>query len=116
MASISPICKNVKILYHDKKIIKIQDIKISHLGTFNKEQQSYRNLSSTATRVLQCTCLVAASRKYFSAIHTSPQSSDYTLIKKYNKIFIIYQEIQQGSGYVTNGLLIYGYLLAAAIS
>jgi hypothetical protein len=35
-----------------------------------KEQPSYRNLSATATRVLQCTCPVAASRKYFSAIHT----------------------------------------------
>ncbi len=28
-----------------------------------KEQPSSRNLSATATRVLQCTCLVAASRK-----------------------------------------------------
>ncbi len=46
MTSISPICKNVKNFisalksptYRDfmiKKIIKIQDIKISHLGTFN---------------------------------------------------------------------------------
>jgi hypothetical protein len=34
----------------------------------NKEQPSYRNLSATATRVLQCTCPVAASWKYFSAI------------------------------------------------
>jgi hypothetical protein len=39
----------------------------------NKEQPSYRNLSATATRVLQGTCPVAASRKDFSAIHTSPQ-------------------------------------------
>jgi hypothetical protein len=38
----------------------------------NKEQPAYRNLSATATRVLQCTCPVAASQKYFSAIHTSP--------------------------------------------
>jgi hypothetical protein len=51
MTSISPICKKCKnfisaqkkkkvpYLYrlHDKKIIKIQDIKISHLGTFNKD-------------------------------------------------------------------------------
>ncbi len=34
----------------------------------NKEQSSYRNLSATATRVLQCTCPVAASRKDCSAI------------------------------------------------
>ncbi len=40
----------------------------------NKEQPSYRNLSATATRVPQCTCPVAASRKDFSAIHTSPQT------------------------------------------
>ncbi len=36
-----------------------------------KEQPTSRNLSATATRVLQCTCQVAASRKDFSAIHTS---------------------------------------------
>jgi hypothetical protein len=40
----------------------------------NKEQPSYRNLSATATRVPQCTCPVAASRKDFSAIHTSAQT------------------------------------------
>jgi hypothetical protein len=82
----------------------------------NKEQPSFRNLSATATRVRQCTCPVAASRKDFSAIHTSPQT---ILDKKYNKIFIIYKEIQQGSGpksYVTNGLLIYGKIQAVAIS
>jgi hypothetical protein len=33
-----------------------------------KEQQTLRNLSATARRVLQCTWPVAASRKYFSAI------------------------------------------------
>jgi hypothetical protein len=33
-----------------------------------KEQPSYRNLSATARRVLQCTCPVAASRKDCSAI------------------------------------------------
>jgi hypothetical protein len=37
-----------------------------------KEQPTSRNLSATATRVLQCTCPVAATQKYFSAIHTSP--------------------------------------------
>ncbi len=36
-----------------------------------KEQPTPRNLSATATRVLRI-CTVAASRKYFSAIHTSP--------------------------------------------
>jgi hypothetical protein len=35
-----------------------------------KEQPSYRNLSATATRVLQCTCPVAVTWKYFSAIFT----------------------------------------------
>ncbi len=38
-----------------------------------KEQPTSRILSATATRVLQCTFPVAASRKDFSAIHTSPQ-------------------------------------------
>jgi hypothetical protein len=33
-----------------------------------EEQPTPRNLSATATRVLQCTSPVAASRKYFSAI------------------------------------------------
>jgi hypothetical protein len=37
-----------------------------------EEQPTSRNLSATATRVLQCTCPVAASRKDFSAFHTSP--------------------------------------------
>jgi hypothetical protein len=37
-----------------------------------KEQPTSRNLSATATRVLQCTCPVAASCKDFSAIPTSP--------------------------------------------
>ncbi len=47
----------------------------------NKEQPSYLNLSATATRVLQCTCPVAASWKYFSAIHTStsPHLNSLTL-------------------------------------
>jgi hypothetical protein len=40
-----------------------------------KEQPSYRNLSATASRVLQCTCPVAASRKYFLAILTVQRSS-----------------------------------------
>jgi hypothetical protein len=38
-----------------------------------KEQPTSRNLSVTATRVLQCTCPVAASRKYFSDILTVQQ-------------------------------------------
>ncbi len=33
-----------------------------------KEQPTPKNLSATATRVLQCTCIVAASRKDCSAI------------------------------------------------
>ncbi len=52
MASISPICKKCKTFilalksptYRDfmiKKIIKIQDIKISHLGTFNLQEPEY---------------------------------------------------------------------------
>ncbi len=36
-----------------------------------KDQPTSRNLSATTTKVLQCTCPVAASRKDFSAIHTS---------------------------------------------
>jgi hypothetical protein len=38
-----------------------------------------------------------------------------TLIKKLNKIFLIYKEIQKGSvakSWMTNGLLIYGYIFA----
>jgi hypothetical protein len=45
-----------------------------------KEQPTSRNLSATATRVLQCTCPVAASRKYFSAIYTSPQHTSHLLL------------------------------------
>jgi hypothetical protein len=33
-----------------------------------REQPTSRNLSANATKVLQCTCPVAAPRKYFSAI------------------------------------------------
>jgi hypothetical protein len=57
-----------------------QLLKEAQIGTrentkeVNKEQPSYRNLSATATRVPQCTCPVAASRKDFSAIHTSAQT------------------------------------------
>jgi hypothetical protein len=40
-----------------------------------KEQPASRNLSATATRVLQCTFSVAASRKDFSAINTSPHTT-----------------------------------------
>jgi hypothetical protein len=72
----------------------------------NKEQPSYRNLSATATRVPQCTRYMPScsfSERFFSYSHLT---SDYTVYthKKYNKIFIIYKEIQQGSGaksYVT---------------
>jgi hypothetical protein len=53
MANISPICKKCKTFIsalksptynglHYKKIIKIQDIKISHLGTFNKTRRNRR--------------------------------------------------------------------------
>ena len=47
----------------------------------DKEQPSYINLSATATRVPQCTCPVAASWKYFSAVHTttSPHLNSLTL-------------------------------------
>ncbi len=52
-----------------------------HPKEVNKEQPSSINLSATATRVLQCTCPVAASWKYFSAIHTStsPHLNSLTL-------------------------------------
>jgi hypothetical protein len=45
-----------------------------------KEQPTSRNLSATAARVLQCTCPVAASWKYFSDIHTSPQLTSHLLL------------------------------------
>ncbi len=56
----------------------------------NKEQPSYRNLSATATRVLQCTCPVAASRKYFSAIHTSPHLTSTHLTPDYANTIILH--------------------------
>ncbi len=56
----------------------------------NKEQPSYRNLSGTATRVLQCTCSVAASRKYFSAIHTSPHLTSTHLTPDYANTIILH--------------------------
>jgi hypothetical protein len=56
----------------------------------NKEQPSYRNLSATATRVHQCTCPVAASRKYFSAIHTSPHLTSTHLTSDYVNTIILY--------------------------
>jgi hypothetical protein len=40
------------------------------------------------------------------------------LIKKENKIFLIYMEIQNGAvakSYMTNGLLIYGYYLCISL-
>jgi hypothetical protein len=42
-----------------------------------KEQPTSRNLSATATRVPQCTCPVAASRIYSSAIHTAHLTSPH---------------------------------------
>jgi hypothetical protein len=56
----------------------------------NKEQPSYRNLSATARRVLQCTCPVAASRKYFSAIHTSPHLTSTHLTPDYVNTIILH--------------------------
>ncbi len=49
----------------------------------NKEQPSNRNLSATATRVLQCTRPVAASWKYFSAIHPTPHLTSTHLTPDY---------------------------------
>ena len=56
----------------------------------NKEQPSYRNLSATATRVLQCTCPVAASWKYFSAIHPTPQLTSTHLTPDYVNTMILH--------------------------
>jgi hypothetical protein len=56
----------------------------------NKEQPSYRNLSATATRVLQSTCPVAASRIYFSAIHTSPHLTSTHLTPDYANTIILH--------------------------
>ncbi len=56
----------------------------------NKEQPSYRNLSATATRVLQCTCPVAASWKYFSAIHPTPHLTSTHLTPDYVNTMILH--------------------------
>jgi len=56
----------------------------------NKEQPSYRNLSATATRVLQCTYPVAASRKYFSAIHTLTHLTSTHLTPDYVNTIILH--------------------------
>ncbi len=56
----------------------------------NKEQPSYRNLSATATRVLQCICPVAASGEYFSAIHTSPHLTSTHLTPDYANTIILH--------------------------
>ncbi len=56
----------------------------------NKEQPSYRNLSATATRVLQCTFPVPASRKYFSAINTSPHLTSTHLTPDYVNTIILH--------------------------
>ncbi len=51
-----------------------------------REQPTSRNLSATATRVHQCTCPAAASRKYFPAFHTSPHLTSTHLTPDYVKI------------------------------
>jgi hypothetical protein len=56
----------------------------------NKEQPSYRNLSATATRVLQCTCPVAASWKYFPAIHPTPHLTSTHLTPDYVNTMILH--------------------------
>ncbi len=56
----------------------------------NKEQPSYRNLAATATRVLQYTCPVAASRKYLSAINTSPHLTSTHLTPDYVNTIILH--------------------------
>jgi hypothetical protein len=55
-----------------------------------KEQLTPRHLSATTTRVLQCTCPVAASRKYFSAIHTSPPLTSTYFTPDYVKNIILH--------------------------
>ncbi len=54
-----------------------------------KEQPTSRNLSATATRVLQCTFPVAASRKDFSAINTSPHLKPHLTLTP-NHVNIMY--------------------------
>jgi hypothetical protein len=54
------------------------------------EQPTSRNLSATAARVLQCTCPVAASQKYFSAIHTSPHLTSTNLTPDYVNNIILH--------------------------
>jgi hypothetical protein len=68
----------------------VDDIDSAGTKEVNKEQPSYRNLSATARRVLQCTCPVAASRKYFSAIHTSPHLTSTHLTPDYVNTIILY--------------------------
>ncbi len=75
--------------YKDTKLYMSAFLSVDLLTDFaafkevNKGQPSYRNLSATATRVLQCTCPVAASWKYFSAIHTSPHLTSTHLTPDY---------------------------------
>jgi hypothetical protein len=59
------IFREIKKKLHNANSMSVQNKEVI------KEQPTSRNLSATATRVLQCTCPVAASRKDFSAIHTS---------------------------------------------
>jgi hypothetical protein len=55
-----------------------------------KEQPTSRNLSAIATRVLQCTFPVAGSRKYFSAIHTTPHLTSTHLTTDYVNNIILH--------------------------
>jgi hypothetical protein len=51
----------------------------------------------------------------FRKVLSSSSSVEATLIKKENKILLIYKEIQNGvvaKSYMTNGLLIYGEIFA----
>jgi hypothetical protein len=63
---------------------------VGSIKEVNKEQPSYRNLSATATRVLQCTWPVAASWKYFSAIHPTPHLTSTHLTPDYVNTMILH--------------------------
>ncbi len=67
-----------------------EDTESGTIKEVNKEQPSYRNLSATATRVLQCTCPVAASWKYFSAIHPTPHLTSTHLSPDYVNTMILH--------------------------
>jgi hypothetical protein len=83
MASISPICKKCKKFYfspqvpylyrlHDKNIIKIQDIKISHLGTFKM-----LSCTSEGCRKLACSDLYLCACSFWYSIRLRIVSSTY---------------------------------------